>query len=68
MEKNLLDSRPKPLIIVLVLIIITIIYFWRQDVEYKKCYEIAPKTSHGQVVFNQYPQPISERCLLILKR
>ena len=55
----------KRLIIFAVIIISSIvIYFWRQDVEYKKCYEVALKHPNGGV----NPLLSSDRCKIILSK
>lgn len=50
-----------------VIIALIIIYFWRKDVEYRKCYEIANKNNWGGVI-KDYNGNNSERCKVILNK
>lgn len=72
--ENKTEEFPKkynsmPLVIIIVIIAVAVIYFWRQDIEYKKCYQSAPKNTDGSVIYdNPYRAISSERCKVILNR
>lgn len=59
--------KPKILVYLALVVIAVLIYFWRQDVEYKKCYQNALKYPNGGVNTSIFGHS-SERCKIILNK